>query len=228
MESVDSPRLRSIIQQLRTYILERWPCQTLRVGLDPVIAVQDFHNYSCSPRHKSEQEHRFNYMDEGRMLRRQLADSMPGFLRTMAGNPPEDLLLVCPGLSYQKGREETLQARRELAIWRLASHDLPLQCLDDFADAVAKLLPRGMRLRTRRHEQAYLVYSQGLEVYCGGWKWIGHCGLVNPMLLIENGFDPVEANAVALSLDLDRCVEVQDKWNELCLRNRSGEPIRTS
>lgn len=228
MESVDSPRLQSMIHSLRSKLLKRWPCQSLGVGLDPVIPVQDFHSYSCKPRHKAEQEHRHNYLDPGRILRRQLADSMPGFLRTLAQNPPEDLLLICPGLSYQQGREEKLEARHELAIWRLASQDLPLHCLDDFLEAVAGIFPRGMRLRTRRHDQAYLVYSQGLEAYCGGWKWIGHCGLVNPMLLIENGFDPVEANAVALSLDLDRCIEVLDKWNELCVRFRSGEPIRTS
>jgi phenylalanyl-tRNA synthetase alpha subunit len=96
-----------------------------------------------------------------------------------------------------------------------------LSCLDDLLEVVATILPRGMRLRTRRCEKSYLVYSQGIEAYCGGWKWIGHCGLVNPMLLIESGFDPVEANGIALSLDLDRCVEVQNKWDEFCLRRRS-------
>lgn len=221
MESVNSPVLQSLIELLRKEVLDLWPCHSLMVKLDPMIPVHQYQSYACSPRHTVEQETQHNLMSPDLLLRRQLADSMPGFLRTLAKNPLEDLLLLCSGLVYPRVREGHLQARHELALWRLASQDLKLSCLDELIEVVASILPRGMRLRTRRHELSYLVYSQGLEAYCSGWKWIGHCGLVNPMLLIESGFDPVEANAVALSLDLDRCIEVQDRWDEICLRHRS-------
>lgn len=222
MESLDSPALSSLIQQLRTDILGLWPCQSLQVSLNPIMPLREVLASSCSPHHVVEQEHQHNHLGPDLILRRQIADSMPGFLRTLASNPPEDLLLVCAGSVYQRDREQQLQARHELAFWRLAAQDIPLHCLDELRDVVSGIFPRGMRLRTRRLELSYLVYSQGLEVYCGGWNWIGHCGLVNPMMLIESGFDPNSAHGLVLSLDLDRCLAVQERWDEICLRHRSS------
>jgi phenylalanyl-tRNA synthetase alpha chain len=221
MESRDSKELDPLVQQLRSHILSLWPCQSLQVHLHPLLDSHELYAHSCSPRHVSEEEHRHNQVAPDRILRRQLADSITPFLKTLANNPPEDLLLVCPGLVYLHDAKGILQPRHEIALWRLTAQNLPLSALDDLHDAAAGILPRGMRLRTRRANQPYLVYSQGLEAYCGGWKWIGHCGLLNPMLLIECGFDPVSTEGLALSLDLDRCLALRDKWDEICLRRRS-------
>jgi hypothetical protein len=221
METCDSNRLDPIIQQLRTHLMSLWPCQSLQLHLHPTLASDELHANSCSPRHVSEEEHRHNLIAPDQILRRHLADSITPFLKTFAKNPPDDLLLICPGPVYQHNPAGTLLPHNEVALWRLTVQNIPLSALDDLQDVAAGILPRGMRLRTRRTSQPYLVYAQGLEAYCGGWKWIGHCGLINPMLLIESGFDPVTTEGLALSLDLDRCLALRDKWDEICLRRRS-------
>lgn len=205
----DSWPMQRLIDQLRAELLAIWPCQTLSVSLNPVLSVSQFYEDACLPRHCADREHRSNFIGSDLMLRRQLADSMPALLRTLAKDPPDEVLLVCPGPVYHQGADGRLKMHHELEIWRLVEQDVELENMDELVRILQRVMPVGLNFRTRLCQCPYLVYAYSIEIdHQGAWMKIGHCGLVNPMLLIENGFDSAYTNALALNLDLDLCFDL--------------------
>jgi hypothetical protein len=208
MDALDSLLIQQLIQNVRLAMQVLWPCKTERLHLAPEISREKFYEYACVPPHLADQEHRDHFTEEGLVLRRQLADVMPQYLRVGDLLSQCERMLLCMGPIYQSEGEGSLEERQELALWRLVAHDIELLCVDQVIDIVRRVLPKGLRIRTRRCNKAYLVYGRGIEVHAGSWIWIGHAGLINPMLLIEHGLDSAQANGLALSLDLDRCQQI--------------------
>ncbi len=201
--------MQELIYKLRSEMLAIWPCQTIMAHLNPEISLEQFYADACLPPHAAAWEYRFNFTKAGRLLRRELADSMPAMLGMMGPKPPEEIMLVSAGEVFQRGSTDELKSHHEVELWRLVDEDVSLDCVDTLIKILARILPIRQRLRTRRCTRAYLIYGLVLEVYGQGiWKRIGHCGLMNPMLLIEHGMDSASANGLVLNMDLSLCLDL--------------------
>lgn len=221
MVTLDS-HMQQLVHTLRSEMLAVWPCQTLMAHLNPELSIEQFYADACLPPHAAAWEYRFNITKAGQLLRRELADSMPTLLSMMGPNPPTEIMLVSAGEVFQRGSTDQLQAHHEVELWRLVDEDLALDCLDSLLAILVRILPRQLRLRTRLCKKAYMIYGLVAEVYWQkAWRRIGHCGLLNPMLLIEHGKDSASANGLILNMDLSLCLELQNNHEQ-------SEPARMS
>jgi len=221
MDSLDSTLMQHLIQKLRSEMLAVWPSAPLSLKLNPILSREQFYAAACVPPHAMAWDYRFNFIQSEQVLRRELADSMPTMLRMLGSNSSRDRLLLGYGEVYQRRQGEDFKAHHEVEVWRLANQDISLDCLDELLKILGRVLPLPVRMRTRSCKKAYMVYGLYIEIYYQRiWRRIGHCGLINPMLLIEHGWDSAAANGLVLNMDLSFCM---DLWVESRARTVADE-----
>ena len=151
---------------------------------------------------------------------------VPRALRRLAATPPEDLLLVCPGLVYRRDVIDRLHTGEphQVDLWRIR-RGLPLGPAD-LAAMVEAVARASAPLRPVRTTPATHPYTeQGLQVDVAdrdGWVEIGECGLASTALLVESGL-PEDTSGLAMGLGLDRLLMLRKGIDDIRLL-RSTDP----
>jgi phenylalanyl-tRNA synthetase alpha chain len=147
------------------------------------------------------------------MLRSHTTAGVPPVLRALAAepDPPDDVLLVLPGLVYRRDVIDRLHvgAPHQADLWRIVRWTrMSTRDLDGMVDALATaVLPDGGRRRWEAAAHPYTEHGRQVDVHTGdGWVELAECGLAAPAVLAAAGLDPVRWSGLALGMGLDRAV----------------------
>jgi phenylalanyl-tRNA synthetase alpha chain len=189
-------------------LADAWGAPVMIERANPVVTVADNYDALLYPPGGAARDARYTrYLTRDTLLRTQTSAMIPPLLRRLAGAPPDDLLLACPGLVWRRDRIDRLHVGEphQVDLWRIR-RGAPLAGaeLDDMIRRVIGAVAPGRELRTERTVHPYT--AGGLEVYVrAGDEWIevAECGVAHPRLLRDAGI-PLEVSGLAMGLGLDR------------------------
>src|SRR5262249_22641272 len=168
-----------------------WNCEVRWCRGPRIVPVADNYDRLGYPARAITRESRYTrYVDAGRMLRSHSSAMIPPALRLLAGEPGDDVLLVCPGIVYRRDviDWQPTGAPHQLDRWRITRRKMDCADLDQMiADLLAALLPG----RPHRAEPSAHPYTQqGRQVDAhqdGRWVEVWECGLADPGVLAAAG-----------------------------------------
>lgn len=200
--------MQQMVELAHQVLHDHWGSKRLIYRSQPVVRVSD--NYDAlgyPPEGVARNERYSRYLSEGLLLRTQTSSAIPTLLKALALDPPDDLLLVVPGLVYRRDQIDRLHVGEphHLDLWRLLKGSCGNGDLREMiALMVAALLP-GRTWRTLETRHPYTLDGLQIEVEeKGEWVEIGECGIADPGLLARCGIDPTAVGGLAMGLGLDR------------------------
>jgi phenylalanyl-tRNA synthetase alpha chain len=138
----------------------------------------------------------------------------------------EDVLVVCPGLTYRRDAIDRLHVGEphQLDLWRIAQRPLGRADLEEMIDLAAHAMLPGARLKLSAARHPYT--EDGLEVHVdvdGRQVEILECGLAAPRLLEKAGLSPAVYRGLAMGIGLDRMLMLRKGIDDIRAL-RSGDP----
>lgn len=146
------------------------------------------------------------YVNDATMLRSHASAMVPPALRRLARDPAQDVLLVCPGISYRRDAIDWQHTGtpHQLDLWRISQGRLAEPDLDEMiAILLAALVPS---LPSRHLDRVHPYTLAGRQVDVAGrggpeWVEVWECGLAHPDVLARAGLDGCTGLAVGMGLD---------------------------
>lgn len=145
------------------------------------------------------------YVDEQQMLRSHASAMIPPALRSLAADPVDDVLLVCPGIVYRRDVIDKLHTGtpHQLDLWRISRRPLDNSDMDDMCQLLANALTPGMEWQSDPRVHPYTLDGRQIDVLDDGqWIEVWECGLAHPEVLARAGL--ARWHGLALGLGLDR------------------------
>jgi len=164
------------------------------------------------------------YVDAGQMLRSHATAMVPPALRQLAAAPVDDVLLVCPGITYRRDAIDWQHTGtpHQLDLWRISRQPLGAADLDEMVGVLlAALVPAApSRLQARRHP--YTTGGRQVDIQAGShWVEVWECGLAHPAVLTGAGLRGYRG--LALGMGLDRLLMLRKGIPDIRLL-RSADP----
>lgn len=228
-DPADGPHaIQQLVQLAVTALARRWTLTGAQVRWcrgPRVVPVAD--NYDClgyDPADVTRAARYTRYVDRHRMLRSHATAMVPSALRTLAADPADDVLLVCPGISYRRDAIDWQHTGtpHQLDLWRVSRRTLGLADLDEMVSVLlAALVPAAAtRQEARRHP--YTAAGRQVDVQAGNdWVEVWECGLAHPAVLTAAGLRG--HTGLALGMGLDRLLMLRKGIPDIRLL-RSADP----
>jgi phenylalanyl-tRNA synthetase alpha chain len=198
-------------------------CEVLHHRASPIVAAdQHYARLHDAPERDAGSA---RWVSGTELLRARTVAMIPPLLQRLAAAPPEDVLLVCPGVVFRRGAGDRLQAREphHVDLWRLRRGEpLELRDVAGMIGAVAGAAVPGFTVSTSPAIAPHLLDARQIDVRVRGeWLGVGACGLVRSELVAEAGL-PSDVHAIAMWLDLDRLVALAKGLDDVrLLRSRN-------
>ena len=145
------------------------------------------------------------YVDDTRMLRSHSTAMVPPALRQLADDPPDDVLLVCPGIVYRRDAIDWQHspAPHQLDLWRISRKPLGEAAMHEMITVLLGALAPGRESMQQRRDHPYTTAGRQVDVaHAGGWVEVWECGLADPRVLAGAGL--AHRSGLALGMGLDR------------------------
>lgn len=203
----------------------RWECFAIVYRAPPVVPIAD--NYDAlgyTPDGAARDSRDTRYVTPERLLRTQTSAMLPGALAMLAPADYDDLLLVCPGLTYRRDTIDRLHVGEphQLDLWRIGRGSLDRSALEETVGTIAHAMLPAAELRLDPASHPYTI--DGLEVHArirGAWVEILECGLAHPRLLATSGL-PTH-HGLAMGIGLDRMLMLRKGIDDIRVL-RSADP----
>ena len=150
------------------------------------------------------------YVDGDHMLRSHASAMVPAALRALAADPADDVLLVCPGITYRRDAIDRLHSGtpHQLDLWRLTKRPMCGADMDEMVERLAAALVPGMPYRSEARVHPYTLDGRQVDVDTqlgpsGEHEWVEvcECGLAHPDVLSRAGLDGWSGLALGMGLD---------------------------
>jgi phenylalanyl-tRNA synthetase alpha chain len=147
------------------------------------------------------------YVDDRRVLRSHSTAMVPPALRLLAEDPdpPDDVLLVCPGIVYRRDAIDWQHspAPHQLDLWRVSRKPLGEADMNEMVTALLGALAPGRESLQHRRDHPYTTAGRQIDVaHAGGWVEVWECGLAARRVLAGAGLS--SRSGLALGMGLDR------------------------
>jgi phenylalanyl-tRNA synthetase alpha chain len=145
------------------------------------------------------------YVDERHVLRSHSTAMVPAALRQLAEDPPDDVLLVCPGIVYRRDAIDWQHSPtpHQLDLWRISRKPLGEAAMNEMITVLLGALAPGRESREQPRDHPYTTAGRQVDVaHAGGWVEVWECGLADPRVLAEAGL--AHRSGLALGMGLDR------------------------
>jgi phenylalanyl-tRNA synthetase alpha chain len=202
-------RLHPSTQVLRR-IYQIWADMGFQIYLSRDVETDEynFQLLNFPPGHPArDMQDSFYTTSEGILLR---THTSPGQIRAMRQYCPEPIRVILPGMCY---RYEQVTARHEMQFYNIRFTDLK-GTLNDFAQ---RMFGAGRKTRFRASYFPFTEPSAEFDVECilcggrgcrvckySGWLEILGCGMVNPVVLQNGGYDPTVFSGYAFGMGPER------------------------
>jgi len=224
--------MQILIEDILCALRREWGCEIKIHRESPIISIEDNYNKLRYPPDGAARDARYTrYVTAGTLLRTMASAMVPGALRSVANNLPNDVLLACPGVVYRRDCIDRLHTGEphQLDLWRV-HRSQSMTAIDlrrMIQDIVESALP-GMEWRTEPRVHPYTVDGLQNDVSHGGeWIEIGECGLAHPDIIAENIPNIQGLSGLALGLGLDRLLMIRKSIKDIRLL-RSTDPRVTA
>ena len=144
------------------------------------------------------------YVDDTRVLRSHSTAMVLPALRQLAEDPPDDVLLVCPGIVYRRDAIDWQHspAPHQLDLWRISRKPLGEAAMHEMITVLLGTLAPGRESMEHR-DHPYTTAGRQVDVaHAGGWVEVWECGLADPRVLAGAGL--AHRSGLALGMGLDR------------------------
>lgn len=200
--------MQLLVEVLHQALAAQWGCARQLHRASPIVPVGASYGRLGYPADAAARQARYSrYVAEGLLLRTQTSAMIPDLLQSLALDPPADLLLICPGLTFRRERIDRLHTSEphQLDLWRLSRRPLgPVELGEMVQTALRAALP-GQRYRLIPASRPSTRQGMQIDVQVNGeWIEVGECGLAAPAVLAANGLDPAQVSGLAMRLGLDR------------------------
>ncbi len=160
------------------------------------------------------------------MLRGHATAMIPPALRSLSDEGPEDVLIVCPGITYRRDAIDRLHTGtpHQLDLWRIARHTLEEGDLEDMIRLLADALFPGRSYRWEPRCHPYTLNGRQVDVDADGeWVEVWECGLAHPDVLASAGL--AGWTGLALGMGLDRLLMLRKGIPDNRLLRASGQRV---
>jgi phenylalanyl-tRNA synthetase alpha chain len=204
-----------------------WNCQVDVQRRGPLVSVEDNYDRLGYCAADVTRDARYTrYAAETVMLRSHTSAGIPPALRALAHRPPDDLLLVLPGLVYRRDSIDRLHVGtpHQVDLWRIATGRMTRDDLLSMIGVLVDTTLPGARWRVTPAVHPYTVDGLQVDVRTdGAWVELAECGLAAPHVLAGAGLDPDRYSGLALGMGLDRAVMLRKGIDDIRLL-RSDDP----
>ncbi|WP_158884121.1 hypothetical protein [Amycolatopsis anabasis] len=201
--------LQLVLDRAVTALADAWGCEVRWWRGDRIVSIADnYDNLGYDSADVTRDARYTRYVDGDRMLRSHSSAMIPAALRSLAADPAEDVLLVCPGVVYRRDAIDRLHTGtpHQLDLWRLTRRTPPLgdADLDEMITALLGALLPGATDRREARVHPYTQRGRQVDVHRDGeWVEVAECGLAHPGVLAKAGLDG-SWTGLALGMGLDR------------------------
>lgn len=220
--------MQLLVQDAVDALRSAWHCPVVVYRAPAVVSVPENYDDLGYPSDGAAREARYTrYVTSELLLRTQTSAMLPGALRMIAAAHYDDVLIVCPGLTYRRDSIDRLHVGEphQLDLWRIARRPLARSDLEAMIELVANAMLPGVKLRLDAISHPYTV--DGLEVHGnvdGRWVEILECGLAHPQLLEQYADLPQSAGSgLAMGIGLDRMLMLRKGIEDIRVL-RSSDP----
>ncbi len=182
-----------------------WACQ-VRVERGPrVVASTDNYDRLRYPPSAVTRDARYTrYVDDEHVLRSHATAMIPPALARLAADPADDVLLVCPGITYRRDSIDRLHTGtpHQLDLWRITRGRVGEEHLDEMIEVLAGALVPGRAWRAEPRRHPYTLEGRQVDVADGDeWIEVWECGLAHPDVLAGAGLHGWSGLALGMGLD---------------------------
>jgi phenylalanyl-tRNA synthetase alpha chain len=216
--------MQQIVELIHEALASLWRCQRLLYRGSPLVPVEDNYDRLGYPHEGIVRDARYTrYVTAKMMLRAHTSAMIPGLLRGLSVGPPEDILLICPGLVYRRDCIDRLHSAEphHLDLWRISMSNLTLADLEEMVRIVVNVALPDYKYRTVPSAHPYTSNGLQIDVAVGDdWVEIGECGLASAEVIRAAG---LQATGLAMGLGLDRILMIRKSINDIRIL-RSDDP----
>jgi phenylalanyl-tRNA synthetase alpha chain len=225
--------MQLLVQQAVDALRSAWHCPVVVYRAPAVVSVRENYDDLRYPTEGASREARYTrYVTSDLLMRTQTSAMIPGALRMIAAAHYDDVLVVCPGLTYRRDSIDRLHVGEphQLDLWRIARRPLGRIDMEAMIDLVANAMLPSARLRLDAAAHPYTI--DGIEVHAEvdgpnanrQWVEILECGLAHPQLLEQYaGLPPTVGSGLAMGIGLDRMLMLRKGIDDIRVL-RSSDP----
>ncbi len=199
--------MQLLVERITGALASRWGCETRIHRAHPVVSTADnYDRLHIGPDAVTRDVRYTRYVAPGRVLRTHTTAMIPPLLRALATDPPEDVLLAAPGLTWRRDQIDRIHTGEphQMDLWRIAARPLGRADLLEMVEALVNALVPGAIHRLNHSPHPYTEGGVEIEVeWEGSWVEVGECGLALPAILRESGL-PEGYTGLAMGVGLDR------------------------
>jgi phenylalanyl-tRNA synthetase alpha chain len=201
------------------------PAPVRVVRASPIVSIADNYDRLGYPPGGAARDARYTrYVCDAAVLRTQTSALIPPALCALAADPPDDVVLSCPGLVYRRDAIDRLHVGEphQVDLWRIARRALGPPELDEMIGAVVAAALPGAPWRTQPATHPYTTHGLQIDAcWRGEWIEIGECGLAAERVLRDAGLR--DHHGLAMGLGLDRLVMLRKGLPDIRLL-RAADP----
>ena len=217
--------LQLLIDSAITALSSTWGCAVRAARGPRIVPLADNYDRLRFPPAAVTRDARYTrYIDSDHMLRSHSSAMIPPALRSLADDPCDDVLLVCPGITYRRDAIDRLHTGtpHQLDLWRISAQPLDDVDMDLMIEVLTSTLAPGLAYRCDAREHPYTLNGRQVDVLADGeWIEVWECGLAHPEVLNEAGLPGY--SGLALGMGLDRLLMLRKHIPDIRLL-RSGDP----
>jgi phenylalanyl-tRNA synthetase alpha chain len=225
-EAAEGPHAIQILTgQAVEELCRAWGCEVRWCSGPRIVPVTDNYDRLGYPAEAVTRDIRYTrYVNAGNMLRSHSTAMIPRALRRLAGQPSDDVLLVCPGIVYRRDAIDWQHTGtpHQLDLWRITRRPMRSTDLDQMIAILLGALAPGRSHRQLPRTHPYTLDGRQVDVYQDGrWVEMWECGLAHPGVLAAAGLPG--RSGLALGMGLDRLLMLVKHIPDIRLL-RSGDP----
>ena len=197
--------IQSLVDLAVDALAERWKCAVRRERGPRVVPLIDNYDRLRYPPAAVTRDARYTrYVDDGHVLRSHTSAMIPPALARLAGDPADDVLLVCPGITYRRDSIDRLHTGtpHQLDLWRITRRRVGDAHLEEMIHLLLDALVPGRAWRWERRVHPYTLDGRQIDVRDGDeWVEVWECGIAHPDALADAGLDGWSGLALGMGLD---------------------------
>lgn len=151
-----------------------WKCQ-VRIERGPrVVPLSDNYDRLRYPPAAVTRDARYTrYIDEGHVLRSHATALIPPALVRLAADPADDVLLVCPGITYRRDAIDRLHTGtpHQLDLWRITRRRMGEGHMREMLQVLVDALAPGREWRSDLRQHPYTLHGRQVDV-ANGDEWV--------------------------------------------------------
>ncbi|OMH27120.1 hypothetical protein [Motiliproteus sp. MSK22-1] len=221
--------MQQLLEEIHLALAKKWRCSKQLLRTSPVVPLENNYDRLGYPAEGAARDARYTrYITEKLILRTQTSAAIPDILDGLRIDPPQDLLLILPGLVYRRDSIDRLHCGEphQLDLWRIVDKKkIPMvtreQLLEMIATVMEVALP-DMQWRITHSPHPYT--EQGLQIdvlWHDEWVEVGECGIAARKILRQAQLN--QHSGLAMGLGLDRLMLLRKNIPDIRLL-RSQEP----